>query len=768
MTRFEKVDGLVTTYIIDAARASNLQEDTIVLLVDTTVARTIVLPDYRSFINISLKIYILDGTGTASAHNISIIPYNSGTDKINGATLQTISVNYGCAFITGGSNQVTGANKWMMIAGGVSGGGTTPVIPITYADLLTLISSSSLTPGQEYEFTMTTVQYIQFSGSLGSEDIHTGTPEQLIVKALTVNSLYAEATSQSYPDDKILYKPIFTDREWDAVLGQSTGVIYSRTDTNTKNSRDYDFRNIVFRRWETTSGSGIYDSILDTGFAFQDSNSWNISNNGTFNSVIGSPGPLIAPLIGVSYQLDNVVFDAMAFSQSSNCALAFGATIFPSVFNSNAFDIGIMYFCTFLGGINSVIAVSTSTVRIGASGFSKCKIGNLSNSTIEQMQDCNILAMNSTNSPTAVYLSNNVIEIRSNTSTSVFNNSCNAITGNDVPIISGNICTSITDNSLPNASVAISDNIVVEISTNIGPNSTIGIVNNIGGQDIVNNDMSSYNILGNNCASISGNTLSSGNIEYNIGYNIQLNQCGAISHNQVNTIISNQNSGDIFHNVGTEISINTVNVSIISYNVVNLISNNGNYGPINYNTGFQINANLNGTPGNIASGEIVGNNTNNISGNSNAGQISSNSAVNIASNSNAGFISENISIYISDNLNGIGDIYGNNIYYISSNDKVLGSGGGPHNIQWCNGQNIVSVKLIGALLNCNNVRLQSNNIQAAIQNHTFLGAITGLNITPTADMISGAFPTQSLWDNGTATFRTMNVNSGVITFTDIT
>jgi hypothetical protein len=115
------------------------------------------------------------------------------------------------------------------------------------------------------------------------------------------------------------------------------------------------------------------------------------------------------------------------------------------------------------------------------------------------------------------------------------------------------------------------------------------------------------------------------------------------------------------------------------------------------------------------------------------------------------------------NLSGIGNIFGNTVYYISDNDK---NSGGPYDIQWNNGQNITKCKLTGMLLNNNIIRVHESTITAQIQSHTFVAAVANALINPTAAMQSG-IQTQSVYDVGTAKLVEMIITSGVISFVNI-
>jgi hypothetical protein len=218
---------------------------------------------------------------------------------------------------------------------------------IVFSQLETLISTSQLIAGSWYKITdFQTAHYIQFSDSIGDEEIHTGAIEPMLVQAVSSSELATEIWSTVYPTDKITWKPIFNDRDYDAVLGQSTGVITSRYDTLLKLYRDYDWRNVIFRRWETVSGSGDYNNYTDTGFAFQDFPPFYLilDNFDTFDVSVGSGLEGGQSNLGLPYQLDNVVFQ----SQCAVSKVSVGATsTFQEIFTVNNIDILIDQLCQY-------------------------------------------------------------------------------------------------------------------------------------------------------------------------------------------------------------------------------------------------------------------------------------------------------------------------------------------------------------------------------------------------------------------------------------
>lgn len=644
-------------------------------------------------------------------------------------------------------------------SGGGGGGGVQPVVTVSYATLVSLINSNGLTPGQSYQFTNTTVTYIQFSGSMGSEQVHVGTPETLVVVASSSNTLQPEAYSVQYPKDIIYYMPEFSDRDYDAVAGQSTGVIYYRESTSDgatlSNSRDYDFRNVIFRRWETINGSGVFDNPQDTGFAFLDYSPMII---GACAGVkISSPGPL-APAVGTPYQLDNVVLDSS--DGSGYVLMTF-----------------LGYGCTFFKGFNFMDAVLCVRVTVYNGGTSfeggfitNLTINELDHNRIAEITDVTLFKLNEntisriydTNVPTGNYDYNYFTVATGNTATDVTNNFISVFNNNDCLKVIDNNCIFIENNVIPGASSAIQANVVNNISSNIGiaGPASVGIKSNVG-NNIGANTLGVFSIINNIVQRIWNNTMS-GNIVENSGHLIEANEASTIGYNNVSQIKANVLAGTIDSNTGQHISNNETGTGSITANIVNYISANINTNasnmPIQANIGYLISDN-------DIDFAISYNTVNTIYANRNEGIIHKNIGQSISSNLNSGSIEENMCVAIEGNLVGIGSIFGNIVYYIKANNRI-GLIGGPHLLKWNNGQNITSSTFGGQIYNVNNVRIHSSSITAEINSHTFLAAISGAVINPTAAMQAG-YPTQHIWDVGSTKYREMIITSGVITFTDI-
>ena len=137
-------------------------------------------------------------------------------------------------------------------------------IDILYADLATLITTSTLESGRQYRIIDYATAYNIFDGGTNTViKAQLGTVEPLIVIATGKSTLAKEAYSELYPQDIIYYNPLVNavDRaafiaagdvgyiDGGDVVPNFKGVIEFRHDTKQNVSTWYDFRNIKFRRW---------------------------------------------------------------------------------------------------------------------------------------------------------------------------------------------------------------------------------------------------------------------------------------------------------------------------------------------------------------------------------------------------------------------------------------------------------------------------------------------------------------------------------------
>lgn len=215
---------------------------------------------------------------------------------------------------------------------------------ITYSDFLNLYNTSSLQPGGVYLVNdFRTSHYIQFSDSVGDgtgmdEIVNYGTIEPLLVLATSTNSYDSDVKSLTYPDDEIKWIHQVTDREYDHFnnpAGTGRGHIIFRKSKD-GNSRNYDFRNVVFWRWNDGSGNytitrgydspNMFDYIPFKSFeeGFNDNRDNKIGSYLNSNSYFSKP-----------YYLDNIVISTQSTMIGNNINYVSEVTIRSSEFNFN-------------------------------------------------------------------------------------------------------------------------------------------------------------------------------------------------------------------------------------------------------------------------------------------------------------------------------------------------------------------------------------------------------------------------------------------------
>jgi hypothetical protein len=128
---------------------------------------------------------------------------------------------------------------------------------ITYTTLRFNILNNLLIPGQLYNITDFATIYDQIE----TGTVKTGSTEPLVVLATSIDTLSPFAYSALFPNDIIKYDAniVATD-----ALTAIKGRIIERIDEY-GNRTDYDHRTVLFPRWETSTGSGIYTVLTDNG-----------------------------------------------------------------------------------------------------------------------------------------------------------------------------------------------------------------------------------------------------------------------------------------------------------------------------------------------------------------------------------------------------------------------------------------------------------------------------------------------------------------------
>lgn len=486
--------------------------------------------------------------------NTEITLNSNAADSIteNSNITSSVSVNGNKNFVTLEAITYITGNIWLGSTNGGSGGGITSV---TFAELTSLVNANYLIAGNFYLITdFKMVTYIQYSGGgVGSEDVYIGSTEPMIVQAVSPVLLSSKISSILFPTDEITWRFNFSDREWDAVAGQSSGIITSRYDTINKLYRDYDWRNIIFYRWETINGSGIYDSITNTGFGFDFYRpfSQNLGYD-NFDIKIGSPLSLNTAL-GVQYWLDNFVI--LNNANSNNVTIGYGVTTTQN-FGLNKIGYFAGQYC------KGVIESNTIQVLVLNDCFEIS--GNICDYVVQ-----NILANGNINNNNVAGIQSNIIDGNINSNVGLnYENNISARVGST---INNNIVKNINANQ---EFTQITDNKGVVISNNeycqIDQNNVSRIVNNT-----TSGATSLMSIYGNTSFNIQGNTTILVGV-----FGISGNNVNIIRNNLFHEIVNfSNNVGNNFTNNSFE-SAGSVNFTQNSFSV---LENNFFNGQIIYN-----------------------------------------------------------------------------------------------------------------------------------------------------------------------------------------
>ena len=557
---------------------------------------------------------------------------------------------------------------------------------IIYSDFVNLINTLSLVPGEMYNITdFQTRHYIQYTDSNGDgtaldESIGAGGIEDIIVTALSVDTYDNSVKSLQYPDDYILWTHEVSDRYFDYANSVGKGhILYRKSILG--NSRNYDFRGVVFRRWNDGIGNYIVIREVDAPapLDYVDLLSMEENANIMFNE-IGSVGTPSA--ISVPYYLDNLIISTQSRALGNKIDSSHGVNINVDEFDAN--KISTILYSDFIGGsmsanLNKVGYMQYTTIN-PTDAFSINSINSLMDSTIGgQYFSGNIIGS----------ILNSTIGTGSNTNSynsvvSIDNNTIDSFSGNIGNTIESSVIATMTDNNFNEVIGCVSDTIVDNMSQFINYNTSTIISSNIA--NIINNNI--VGTVSNNTVDIISDNNISGEISYNIGYEIYGNTSSVIdiAYNSVNRILSNTGTSSITNNDGDSISSNSIDGNITGNRVVtitnntttnNISSNLGNL--IDSNTCDLINANNALSITNNSGGSYETNNSIVIDTNDIINDCSNNNILNISNNQidsllrNTGYKYEfnfGDDYYISNVWTGI--ISDNQISYVSNNTITVG------------------------------------------------------------------------------------------------
>jgi hypothetical protein len=132
---------------------------------------------------------------------------------------------------------------------------------VTHSELYSLLTGATLTPGKHYLITDFKTCYDQPDYDNNGSTIETGNYKEgnvapILVLATDVDKISEHAYQPEYSGDTIQYDPYFTSTE--VTAGAAFGRITYRIDDK-GNAFDYDFREVLFKRYDAYSAEEIYD-----------------------------------------------------------------------------------------------------------------------------------------------------------------------------------------------------------------------------------------------------------------------------------------------------------------------------------------------------------------------------------------------------------------------------------------------------------------------------------------------------------------------------
>jgi len=526
---------------------------------------TVNLPTIKSLGGIGRLIVLLkDGVTTVNVHCNALDVISS-----SGGTVLQIQVTGNKQYIileASTLNTINSSNVWMDVSGGSGGGGGIPIYTsVSYTDLGDLINNGNLNTGTFYLINdFQTKAIIQFSGDLpsgvGNEQVQVGALEPLLVQAISNNTLSATAQSPLYPQDKILYRYSPLQSDYDYLVPNSLGVIYYRQDQDVMNSREYDWRNIIFRRWETVVGNGNFTSITPiAGADFIDyapfENCPSIHNVSIINSEI-TPIALQLP-----YALYNTIIKDFVRVFASSFA-AFGITFIG--ISANEKD------AYFFANVHNNISLCT----IKANSFSTNNGSLWSNITFNGIDENSRFSQNEINGFYSTIIEGSSVNFNNNNFSNLDSCELDTCENNSGTLWNDIICPFIFQNDINELdTVQVGEirnnsfnNVYNNINTEVGSKISFNI-----GNDCSNNTC--YRIESNNAHTIADNNIdptveirlnsalyiinNSCRVEGNLADSIINNTCTEVSGNIADTINGNTNDGVIIGNIATEISSNS-------------------------------------------------------------------------------------------------------------------------------------------------------------------------------------------------------------------
>ncbi len=612
---------------------------------------------------------------------------------------------------------------------------------VTFSEFDTLVGSSGLNTGDVYIISdFKTRNYIQYTdasgdGTGGSEDVNTGTGEQLCVLATSPNTYDNKVRSTTYPDDLIIWEHSVADRQYDHAGGVlSTGHILYRKSVN-GNERDYDFRGVTFRRWNDGWGNYTVIREIDATVPGDYIDTTSLDENYHNNNKVGSS----MTQSGSIYYMDNLVFGTPSYVAYNNIKRASGGNVTSNDFTNN--NIGESINTDYFGDVITTNEISSTsdatfstTVNNNIGVVENSNFGTMSNNNIRQISNSNIGDLNNNNLDTISYQISTTVE--NNKGGTITSNSSSLISDNTFIEVSGNTASTILSNksdriisNVTSATISYNSVSILSNNTNVGE-----ISYNNGYEISLNTGTGSIN--NNNANSILSNILG-GDLSYNTSRLIATNSTGTLSKNTVDEISLNT-KGIITNNKGNLLSTNSID--LIDSNSVDIILSNSTASNITQNVSYEISWNS----GNVVRNKVldIKFNSSNVRNNigstvslNTSSDISNNKVDNIQSNT-VTTVSDNIGETILSNLStGASSLTFNNVMNIEANNGIGTMSGNLGKSIRLNTVSIMENNDVFEVLSNTNTTIRGNKSQLIESNidTTLNGGIIESNIVDTID-----------------------------------
>lgn len=439
---------------------------------------------------------------------------------------------------------------------------------VTHSELYSLLTGATLTPGKHYLITDFKTCYDQPDYDHNGNTIETGNYKQgnvapILVLATDVDKISEHAYQPEYSGDTIQYDPYFTSTE--VTAGAAFGRITYRIDDK-GNAFDYDFREVLFKRYDAYSAEEIYDgkvSIDSVGVVTGVGTNFTNRNVGEVIGIVNS---------NMAYGL--YFYEIVSIDTETSMTVT-GRTIY-SVNDTFYTD----------REIDTRMSYKQSNI-ISNTGFTEYKTFTSYNECFNNT--CGNRVANTIENEDTFLLSNNVFRdgpyrdnsFGSNFRNNTFNDDCTNNT------ISNYFYGNVIDNDFDNNTISsdFHDNIIIcDFQNNIIQNDFYN--NNLGDND--SNDFDNNLIMGSFYGnfytgddSFTNNILKSSFYNNIIQYSFDDNVVGNFNNNLIKNDFNNNTVGDNFY---TNIIYNSFYRNTIGFNF-----HNNTLGSINYSTTFEDN-----------------------------------------------------------------------------------------------------------------------------------------------------------------------------------